>query len=77
MKRREELADLRTKDSSALVVQLKEAEKRLLELRFSLAFRKLKTSADIHRTRKEIARLQTILREKLRGSYLEATVKER
>jgi ribosomal protein L29 len=62
---RDLLTDLRSKDQTGLVSDLKAAEKKLLELQFGVSLRKLKKTDEIKKTRKLIARLQTLLREKL------------
>ena len=69
MKHREILSDLRIKDQGNLVAELKTAEKKLLELQFGLRLRKLKQTDQIRKNRKQIARLQTILQEKLTEAY--------
>lgn len=69
LKRRDNLADLRTKDQAGLVADLVAAEKKLLELEFNLTLKKLKQTDQINKTRKQIARLQTLLREKMAAAF--------
>lgn len=63
MKRRDLLTELRRKDQASLVADLSEAKKQLLALQFGVALRKLKTTHQIRSTKKNIARLETVLRE--------------
>jgi ribosomal protein L29 len=65
MKRRENLTELRGLSVADLVGAITKAEHTLLDLRFAVSFRKLKSTSDVAKSRKQIARLQTILREKL------------
>ncbi|MEK7460853.1 MAG: 50S ribosomal protein L29 [Patescibacteria group bacterium] len=71
MKRRDLLTELRAKDQTSLVADLKAAEKKLLELQFGVTLRKIKKTDEIRATRKLIARLQTLLREHLTRQILE------
>ena len=64
MKRHDELTELRGKAVPDLVLQLHAEERNLIELRFSLAFRKLKNLQEVRNLRKKIARIQTMIREK-------------
>ncbi len=65
MKHRDILTDLRTKSATELVDLLKSEEKKLLEQRFGFATRNLKKTSTIRVNRKQIARIQTLLREKV------------
>lgn len=56
--------EIRTLDSEELVKQLEEARRELFNLRFRLATRQLANHREIRRVKKEIARMQTILRER-------------
>ena len=65
VKQRELLNDLRGKGQALLVSDLKAAQQKLLELQFGVSLKKLKKTDEIRRTRKLIARIQTILAEQL------------
>jgi ribosomal protein L29 len=64
MKSSEILKNLRAKDKKGLFHDLKESEKKLTQLRFNQALRKLKNFHEITVTRKKIANIWTILQEK-------------
>lgn len=68
MKRREELASYRAASIAELVKNIRDAESELLRLRFDHALRKLKNISLIRRTRRRIATLKTIVREKVAAS---------
>lgn len=76
MKRRDALTDLRTKDVQALTTMLQDAERHLVDLRFNLAFHKVKDSSELRKTRVSIARLHTILREKVLATLDQTGTKE-
>ena len=57
--------EIRALNSSELTKQLEEAHKQLLDLRFRLATKQLVNHQEIRRVKKEIARLNTIAREKI------------
>jgi large subunit ribosomal protein L29 len=59
--------EIRALNSEELVRQLEAARKELLDLRFRLATRQLVNHREIRRVKKEIARLQTVMREKELG----------
>ncbi len=59
--------EIRALNSEELVRQLEAARKELLDLRFRLATRQLVNHREIRRVKKEIARLQTIMKEKELG----------
>lgn len=65
MKRREILNDLRTKSSSELVEFLGQKREKLIELKFSLGFNKLKNTQAVQAAKIEIARAETVLRDKV------------
>lgn len=71
MKRRDQLTELRGKDMQALTGDVKLHQEKLLNLRFQHAFRKLKNVHEIQAQRQTIARLQTIIREKISGQLSE------
>lgn len=58
---REELTSL---DSAALKAKLDEAKKQLWNLRFASGKRQLEKTADLSKTRKRIARINTYLTQK-------------
>ena len=58
------LKDIREKDLQALFLELKKLDKKLIELQFKASFRKLKNHQEISKSRKNIARVWTILAEK-------------
>lgn len=64
MKKTQELENLRNLDQKTLFIELKNAEKKLANLRFGVAFRKLKNYHEITHTRHRIARIWTILTSK-------------
>lgn len=57
--------ELRQKSKPELEKLLEESRKRLLELRFDLVAGKLKNIREIRKIKKDIARIMTILKEKL------------
>ncbi|MCL5407683.1 MAG: 50S ribosomal protein L29 [Patescibacteria group bacterium] len=65
MKSTVELQELRSKDKKDLYKELQDLQKKLTQLRMGQSFRKLKNYHEITATRKKIARLWTILSEKI------------
>lgn len=63
MKKNLELKEIRNKDAKALVAELESLNKKLVELQFKTAFKRLKNFHEITLTRKRIARIWTILNE--------------
>ena len=59
--------EIRALSSEDLVKQLEAYRKELFELRFRLTTRQLVNHRDVRRVKKEIARLQTIIRERELG----------
>lgn len=59
--------EIRALSSEDLVKQLEAFRKELFDLRFRLATRQLVNHRDIRRVKKEISRLQTIIRERELG----------
>jgi len=57
-------ADLREADESELETRLAEAKQELFNLRFQMVTGQQDNSAMVRRTRREIARILTVLREK-------------
>ncbi|MCK5490401.1 MAG: 50S ribosomal protein L29 [Candidatus Pacebacteria bacterium] len=56
--------EIREKSDNQLQVLIKESKEQLKNLRFSLANRQLKNYSEIKKTRKNIARAKSILKEK-------------
>ncbi|WP_221290663.1 50S ribosomal protein L29 [Stygiolobus caldivivus] len=59
--------ELKDKDTKELLEQLKELQSQLLRLKAESRLGTLKNTASIRNTRKDIARIMTILAEKKRG----------
>jgi large subunit ribosomal protein L29 len=62
-----ELKDLRKQNPGDLAKQLEEAHQELFNLRFKLETKQLVNHREIRRVKKNIARLNTLLREKELG----------
>ncbi len=58
------VAEVRALKAEELAKQLEESAKMLLDLRFRLETKQLVNHREIRRAKKDIARLQTIIREK-------------
>ncbi|OGD65458.1 50S ribosomal protein L29 [Candidatus Berkelbacteria bacterium RIFCSPHIGHO2_12_FULL_36_9] len=65
MKKIEELKEFRAKNIKTLTIELDKQYKKLRELRFGTEFRKTKDIKSIYKTRKDIARIWTIISEKM------------
>jgi large subunit ribosomal protein L29 len=61
-------ADIRSQKSEELNKQLEDGSKKLLDLRFKLETKQLVNHSQIRQTKKDIARLKTVIREKELGS---------
>jgi len=61
------VADLRVKTRDELMDQLMGLKKETLNLRFQRASGQLEATARVREVRRDIARLQTVLREKRQG----------
>jgi large subunit ribosomal protein L29 len=59
--------EMRALNSEELVRQLEAARKELFDLRFRLATRQLVNHREIRRVKKDIAKLQTIMKERELG----------
>jgi len=59
-------SDLRELTPEELQAKLKELEEELFNLRFQLASQQLENTARLKESRRDIARIQTVLREKAR-----------
>ena len=59
--------EIRALSNDELEKQLEASRKELFELRFCLATRQLVNHREVHRVKKEIARLQTIMKERELG----------
>ena len=64
MKTNNQLKILRAKSKSELIKLLRKDYKKLTEYKFSLAFRKLKNVRIINNTKKNVARIWTVISEK-------------
>lgn len=73
MQKTVQLKELREKDIKTLLKESFELNKKLHEMRFKTVFRNLKNISEIRDTRKKIARINTVINEKL---ILELTEKE-
>jgi len=58
------VGELRKKDKKELEKMLRDRQRSLNELRFQLAMNKIKNVSEIKKTKREIARILTILKEK-------------
>lgn len=65
MKSKELLKTLRKEDTKTLYKKLNEEYKNLHELNFSAKFRNLKDISETKKTKKKIARIYTVLSEKI------------
>lgn len=65
MKKTDELKELKKLDEAALVKELNSAREKLFENRKKLSLDKLKNTSEIKKDKKRIARIQTVLQEKL------------
>jgi len=64
MKATQELKELRTKDSKSLYSEIGKLNAEISELKFKATFKKLKNFRKIRQSRKNIARIWTILAER-------------
>ena len=56
--------EIRDRQSEALVHELADRQKHLFDLRSQAVTEKLEDPSQIHKTRKDIARIKTVLRER-------------
>lgn len=70
-----QLKEFREKDIKTLLKESFELKKKLHELRFKTVFRNLKNVMEIREVRKKIARVNTILNEKLNAELTQKDVK--
>lgn len=68
MSKKEIISSLREKNLDILLKDLQETQKKLLDLRFDLFQKKLKNYKEIKKTKKQIARLLSIINEKRRDN---------
>ena len=61
------LKEFRDQDTGELAKQMEETRQELFNLRFRLATRQLVNHREVHRVKKEIARLKTIMKERELG----------
>jgi len=76
MKKITELKEIREKDTQALATELDVLNKKLVELQFKTAFKRLKNFHEITVTRKKIARIWTVLNEKAEQATMAKLQKE-
>ncbi len=65
MKTAEEAKKIKDKSVSELAAELTKTKTKLADLKRDLALGKLKKTSDVKKTRKYIAKIQTVMREKL------------
>lgn len=70
MKKNLELKEIRSKEMTVVSSEIAVLDKKLVELQFKTAFRRLKNFHEITQTRKRLARLWTILNEKAQEKVL-------
>ncbi len=63
MKLTDQLRDLRELDQEELDARLKQSRRELYELRFKLAVGQLENNREIHKVRKDIARILTVIHQ--------------
>lgn len=64
MKKNEKIKEIREKATDAISAELAEAQKHLFDLRTQAVTEKLEDPSQILKTRREIARMKTVLRER-------------
>jgi large subunit ribosomal protein L29 len=72
----ERLQDVRSLEADELAGRLKQARRELYELRFKLAVGQLEDSSQILKTRKDIARILTVIRQRELGEPVAETPNE-
>ena len=72
MKLTDELRDLRELDQDELDARLKQSRRELYELRFKLAVGQLENNREIHKVRKDIARIMTVIHQQRLDAVAEA-----
>ena len=70
MKTDQMLQDIRALEADELANRLKQARRELYELRFKLAVGQLEDSSQILKTRKDIARILTVIRQRELGEAM-------
>jgi large subunit ribosomal protein L29 len=73
----EKLQDIRSLEGDELVSRLKQSRRELYELRFKLAVGQLEDSSQILKTRKDIARILTVIRQRELGEPVGEAPEER
>jgi large subunit ribosomal protein L29 len=73
----EKLQDIRSLEGDELVNRLKQSRRELYELRFKLAVGQLEDSSQILKTRKDIARILTVIRQRELGESVAEAPEER
>ena len=64
MKKAQELKELRSQESKDLAQVLRDSQRKVAEIRFKAAFRKVKNYKEIRQLRQKNARIWTILAER-------------
>ena len=70
------LKEIRDRDASQLNLELLDKQKHMFELRTQAVTEKLEDPSQLKKTRKEIARIKTILRQREIDATKKETVKE-
>ncbi|MGA2666966.1 MAG: 50S ribosomal protein L29 [Patescibacteria group bacterium] len=76
MKQKESLKQLKVLDSKSLIKELAASNHKLVELRFGAKLKKLKNFKEISLERKKIARIWTLLGEKVSADLVSTSAKE-
>ena len=76
MKKIDELKELKKLDEAGLIKELNSSQDKLFENKKKLSLDKLKNTSEIGKIKKRIARIQTILQEKLTESIVNETAKK-
>ena len=72
MKLTDDLRDLRELDQEELGARLKQSRRELYGLRFKLAVGQLENNREIHKVRKDIARIMTVIHQQRLDAVAEA-----
>lgn len=75
MKHKDNLKNLRFKQISELSQELSKNRVKLAEMRRDLSLDKLKKNSEISAIKKQIARIQTIIREKIKAEITQEEIK--
>jgi len=77
MKTTKEIKKIKDKSIAELARELTKSKTKLTDLKRSLILDKLKKTSDIRKTKKYIARIQTVMREKLEVELKKKEIKEK